>query len=352
MSTTTRRAVTFTAPRAVEVVEEPLDAPGRNEVLVRTALSAVSPGTEMLIYRGEAPSQIQADETIESLSGALDFPIQYGYAVVGRVTEVGSGVDRSWVGRRVFSFQPHVSHFVATPEELIPLREGVSFRDGVMIPSLETAVNLVMDARPMIGERAVIFGQGVIGLLTTTLSARYPLESLVTVDPNSTRREQSKDRGATHAFHPDQDQEKLRAVLNVDSEGMSEAEPFEYEGADLIFEVSGRPSALEDGLSLAGFDGRIIVGSWYGTKEVGLSLGRRFHRSRIEMTSSQVSTIDPVHRGRWSKARRMQVVSKLIDEIKPGSLISNLFSPEEAPGVYSQLDRDQPEMLQPVFTYE
>lgn len=352
MSTITRRAVTFTAPRAVEVVEEPLRGPDPDEVLVQTTLSAISPGTETLIYRGEAPSRISADANIEALSGTLDFPIQYGYAVVGRVTEVGSEVDASWKGRRVFSFQPHVSHFSATPEELIPLRDDTSFRDGVMIPSLETAVNLLMDARPMIGERAAVFGQGVIGLLTTTLCTRYPLESLVTVDPNPSRRALSKERGATHTFHPEQDQNQLREVFNVDGENAAEAGPSKYEGADLILEVSGRPSALEDALSLVGFDGRIIVGSWYGTKKVGLSLGRRFHRSRIEIASSQVSTIDPDHRGRWSKERRMRCVSNMIEESQPGELISDVFSPQDAPEVYNQLDRDRPGILQPVFSYE
>lgn len=352
MSDRLRRVITFTAPHTVEVVEEPLRTPDVGEVLVETALSAVSPGTETLIYSGKAPATMIADSSIEAISGALNFPIQYGYAAVGRVIDVGADVRDDWLGRRVFSFQPHASHFLAGPDALVPLEDAVSFSDGVMIPSLETAINLVMDARAMLGERVVVFGQGVIGLLTTDLLSRHPLGDVYTVDPVPNRRTLSTQRGATRAFDPDEEFKDLCEELNVSREDAPEASEGEYEGADLVFELSGRPSVLQHAVSITGFDGRIVVGSWYGKKTTPLNLGTRFHRSRIEIISSQVSSIDPDHRGRWTKERRMSAVSDLLEEVRPGELISTVYRPEEAEKVYDELDQAQPGVLQPVFQYQ
>jgi threonine dehydrogenase-like Zn-dependent dehydrogenase len=338
-----RRTVTFQAPGTVEVVEEPIPTPGVEEVRVRTLMSAVSPGTERLLYRGEAPSSLQADPEIDALSGGLEFPLSYGYAAVGRVEVCGKQVSDSWEGRRVFSFQPHTSHFVTTPEHVIPLPDEVSLEDGLMIPSVETAVNLVMDGRPMIGERVVLFGQGVVGLLTTGLIGRHPV-SCYTVEPDPHRRALSKKWQADESFHPVDDREQLENALESPIEDG-------VEGADLVYELSGNPSVLNHALSITGFDGRVVIGSWYGTKEAPLQLGGRFHRSRIQLKSSQVSTVDPAYQGRWTKDRRMDVVLDVLKSLHPGSLVNDSFSVEEAAAVYRMLDNEKKTLLQPVFEY-
>lgn len=346
MSQGTRRTVTFQAPRTVEVVEDPIPAPGPNEVRVRTSMSGVSPGTERLVYRGEMSSMLQADEGIDALSGNLEFPLTYGYSAVGRVEACGTNVRNRWAGQRVFAFQPHTSHFVTSPENLVMLPEETTLEDGVMIPNLETSVNLVMDGRPMIGERVVLFGQGVVGLLTTALVTRHPV-TCYTVEPNADRRATSKEWGADQSFHPTEDREALRTILNV----TANASQGDSEGADLVYELTGNPSALNDAISITGFDGRIVVGSWYGTKETSLQLGGRFHRSRIQLKSSQVSTVDPDYQGRWTKDRRIAVVLDLLSALHPGSLVSDSFSVTDAPSVYNKLDKEKSKILQPVFRY-
>jgi threonine dehydrogenase-like Zn-dependent dehydrogenase len=308
-------------------------------------MSAISPGTERLIYRGEAPSALDADASINALSGNLEFPLTYGYANVGTVEAVGHNVSGHWKDRRVFSFQPHTSHFVTSPENLIPLPESASFADGLMIPSLETAVNLVMDGHPVLGEQVVLFGQGVVGLLTTRLLGRHPV-TCYTVEPSPDRRSMSEQWQADRSFHPVDDQAALNAVL-----GFSDPEGRQREGADLVYELSGNPSALNDALSLTGFGGRVIIGSWYGTKEVSLQLGGRFHRSRVQLKSSQVSTIDPMYQGRWTKERRMDVVLNLLTSLQPGAVVSDTFAVEEAPRAYRLLDDKDSDILQPVLQF-
>jgi len=350
MSSSLRRVLRFVEPGRVSVDTESLEGPDAGEVLVETVLSAVSPGTEKLVYRGEVPSGLPADSTLESLSGGLDFPLLYGYASVGRVTDVGSAVSPEWEGRRVFAFHPHVSHFTTPPETLIPLPEGVSWTDGVLIPNTETAVTLLMDGAPILGERVVVFGQGVVGLLTTTLLATYPIGDLYSVEPVSERRRRSEALGAERSFSPESRDALFDALQLSDPEPRA-VEGSRYEGADLVYELSGRPETLNHALDVVGFDGRIVLGSWYGTRNAPIDLGGRFHRSRVSIVSSQVSTVAPAHGGRWSKSRRMKTVLDLLPDLEPRTLVGDPVSIEDAPDVYDQLDRGTGP-LQPIFHYD
>jgi len=346
----TRRAVQFTAPRTVDVVDQPVGSVGSREVRVRTRLSAVSPGTERLVYRGEAPGGA-ADTSIDALEGAMEFPLAYGYSTVGEVVECGSEVSADWLGQRVFAFQPHVSEFSAGPDSLVALPDGVDDLDAALIPNLETAINLVMDGRPMIGERVAIFGQGVVGLLTTAVLAQFPIDVLA-IEPTKKRRVLAGDFGATDTFDPASGLASLRTALGIDHVDAVEETEGAFEGADLVFELSGKPDILNDALTITGFNGRIIVGSWYGTKRAPIQLGERYHRSRIDIRSSQVSTIDPSLRGRWSTDRRMQTVLRLLDSVRPGRLVTDIHPVEDAPAVYAALTDPSADMLQPVFRYD
>ncbi|WP_259248776.1 oxidoreductase [Salinibacter ruber] len=346
MAPRSRRRVQFSAPEQAEVVTEEAPSPGPGEVRVRTRYSAISPGTERLVYEGNVPGTLDADPSIEALQDdTLSYPLSYGYACVGKVEALGEGVGRDWEGAAVFAFQPHVSRFVASTEALLRLPEAASLTDAVMIPSLETAVNLVMDGQPMIGETALVFGQGVVGLLTTRLLADHPLDTLVAIDPVAARRARSEAAGAQAVASAD-------ALDQVD--GYVAASPSDAPGAeraDLVYELTGRPSVLDEAVQRTGFAGRVVVGSWYGTKAAPIDLGSHFHRSRMRIISSQVSTIDPPHRGRWTKDRRMGVVLDLLPEVAPSELITDRFAVTEAPSAYEQLARGA-SMLQPIFTYE
>ncbi|WP_103020353.1 zinc-dependent alcohol dehydrogenase [Salinibacter altiplanensis] len=341
-----RQRVQFSAPEQAEVVTEEAPSPGPDEVRVRTQYSAISPGTERLVYEGNVPGTLDADPSIEALQGdTLSYPLSYGYACVGEVEALGEGVERDWKGAPVFAFQPHVSQFVAPTDALLRLPESVDPTDAVMIPSMETAVNLVMDGQPMIGETVLVFGQGVVGLLTTRLLADHPLGTLAAVDPVAARRARSEAAGAQAVASAD-NLEQVDGYVAASSGDATSAER-----ADLVYELTGQPSVLDTAVQHTGFAGRIVVGSWYGTKTAPIDLGSHFHRSRMHIISSQVSTVDPSHQGRWTKDRRMSVVLDLLPEVAPSHLISDRFAVGEAPSVYEQL-ADGASMLQPIFAYE
>jgi 2-desacetyl-2-hydroxyethyl bacteriochlorophyllide A dehydrogenase len=338
-----RQAVYFTGPRKAEIREEPIPDLQPGKVLVQNAYSAISPGTELLIYRGQAPEDLAADDQITALSGSLRFPLKYGYASVGRVISLGDGVDTSWSGQRVFAFNPHETYFLASPADLVKIPDAVSWEAATFLANMETAVNFVHDGRPLLGEIVAVIGQGVVGLLTTMLLRRYPLAALVTVEPVAHRREVSQSMGADACWDPSGSggEEQILAALGQ----------FSTDRADLVYELSGSPDALNLAIRLTGMSGRIVIGSWYGRKQAPLDLGGRFHRSRIELRSSQVSTIDPRLSGRWSKSRRLATALSMLGNIGPERLITHRFPIAEAADAYALIDSQSGDTLQVLLEY-
>lgn len=329
-----RRSLFFTAPRETAVRETTFSVEP-DEVVVRTRISAINAGTELLIYRGEAPSDLPADATLESLDGDLSYPVRYGYAAVGDVVTVGDAVDDEWVGRTVFSFNPHDTAFAVTPDQLVPVPDGVDPATMTMLPSAETATSLVLDGKPSVGERVVVFGAGVIGLFTLGILSTFPLEQLIAVEPVAERREHARRMGADVAVSPE-------ALGDVGS----------GDGADLLYELSGQPAALDDAVAAAGFDSRIVVGSWYGTKRASLDLGADFHRDRISIVSSQVSTLAPESRGRWDRSRRLSTALEQLQRLDTDPLVTHRIPFDDAPTAYERLDDGRSDCLQVLLTYD
>jgi len=334
-----RKTIYFTAPHQVEVREESLPALGADSVLVETICSAISAGTEMLVYRGQFP---QLKDSYDALSSDLKYPLAYGYACVGVIKDTGPNVDKSLIDKLVFGFQPHTSAFITQPASLIfapaSSSETLSFSAETcsFIPNMETAVNLVQDAAPILGERVLVLGQGVVGLLVACLLKEFPLEELVTSDCYELRRKASLDSGIKRCFDPEDKSNSVYAQSKF----------------DLTFELSGSPSTLNDAITLTAFSGRIIVGSWYGEKKAPVDLGGAFHRSRIKLISSQVSTIAPELSGRWNKARRFGVVWEALKRIQPQKWITHRFPSEEAAQAYKLLDENPQETIQVLFEYK
>ena len=331
-----RQTLYFIAPGQVCLQSEELSPLQPDQVLVQTILSAISAGTELLFYRGQFPQDIPVDESLPALSQDGAYPLKYGYSAVGRVVAVGSAVQNGWENRLVFSFHPHESHFCAKTSELIPIPDGIPLEDAVFLPNMETAVNLVMDGAPLIGERVVVFGQGVVGLLTAALLSRFPLGRLITFDRYPIRRRTSLEMGAFASFDPDE---------------ITQAKSILSNEADLSYELSGSPDALNQAIAITGYAGRVVIGSWYGQKKATLDLGGRFHRSRIHLVSSQVSTIAPEFSARWSKERRLTVAWDMIRQMRPSRLITRRIPFTQAQSAYEILDKNPEQNIQIIFSY-
>ncbi len=334
----TRQTLYFVAPYRVEVCEEPLPAPGPQEVLIESICSAISAGSEMLLYRGQFPT---LQDVHDALSSNLSYPTPYGYACVGRIVAVGHQANEALIGKLAFVFHAHSSHVIAPLDTVHLVPANISAEKACFFPNTETAINLVQDAVPLLGERGVVFGQGTVGLLTTALLCKFPLETLLTVDPYPLRREASRALGVTESLDPTEADFRLTAL-----DLLSQA------GADFSIELSGSPAALNEALALTRFSGRIIIGSWYGTKQTSLELGVTFHRSRVNLYASQVSTIRPELSARWDKRRRFELTWKALSEIHAEHWITHRIPFQRAPEAYSLLDQAPETAIQILLTYK
>jgi 2-desacetyl-2-hydroxyethyl bacteriochlorophyllide A dehydrogenase len=322
----------------VELRREPLPPLGEAELRIRTLVSGLSHGTEMLVYRGQVPPDLELD--LPTLRGGFGFPIKYGYASVGRVVEVGPGVDNLAEGDLVFCLHPHQSEYVVPASLATRLPAGSVAERGVFLANLETAVNVTLDAAPRLGERVLVLGQGVVGLLVARLLREAGAERVISVDAFARRRELSRSfAGADVTLSVDED---VVGRVRELTDGL---------GADLVVEVSGSPAALGTAIDSVAFGGTVVVCSWYGTKPVGVPLGGAFHRRRLRLVSSQVGTIDAALQPRWSYRRRLAVAASFLEQLELESLITQRVPLERAADAYRLVDERAEETVQVVLTY-
>jgi len=319
-----RQSLWFEGGERVSLRDETIDPPGSHEVLIETQVSAISPGTEMLFYRGEVEDGIQVDAVLDGYRGPLEYPLPYGYASVGRIAAVGQGVDPALRGRLAFVFMPHASAFCVPDQRIVPVPDGIEPEDAAFLAATETAVNLVLDAAPLLGERASVFGLGIIGLLTIGLLARFPLSRLSGWDLHHRRREAA-------------------ALFGVQAADPA-AVPAERGTEDLVIDVSGSAEGFRRALASCRYTGRLVLGSWYGMASRRASIeafDTQFHRSRVRIISSQVSSIDPALTGRWSRERRLEAAWDALRVLRPSRLITQRIPFDKAQDAY-RLIADSP----------
>lgn len=331
------RALWWVGPRQAAFRTEPLPPLGPHDVVVRALVSGISAGTELLVYRGEVPPDLALD--LPSLAGSFGYPIKYGYASVGRVLAVGAAVRDVVPGSLVFALHPHQDYYVVPAASVVPLPPGLAPEEGVFLANLETAVNVVLDAAPRLGETVLLSGLGVVGLLILQVLQRQGVEQVVGVDPLPPRRALARRLGAALALAPEDD---LTAEVRALTGGR---------GADVAIEVSGAPAALQAAIEAVADEGTVVVASWYGTKPVTLALGGHFHRGRVRLVSSQVGRVAPQLAPRWDIARRRAVATGLLRRLPLTELITHRIPFEEAEAAFALLDLRPESALQVVLTY-
>jgi len=330
-------ALWFTALRTATLRTETVPPPGPGEIRVETIASAVSAGTELLVYRGEVPQDLRLD--LPTFAGSYKLPIKYGYAAAGRVLDTGPDVERLSPGNLVFVHHPHQEVFLVPARMPVRLPDDLDPLLGVFSANLETALNVVHDTPVRLGETALVFGQGVVGLLVALLLKRAGAGPVLIVDPLEERRKTALAAGADEAFGPERLKERVAEITGG-------------RGADVAIETSGSGAALQGAIEAVATEGTVIVASWYGTKPVTLSLGGHFHRGRVRLRSSQVSRSNPELAPRWDRDRRMYTVIGLLSQLELKKLISHRIPFEEAPEAYPLLDERPGEALQVIFTYK
>lgn len=324
------RVVQLMAPGRVELQPVTVGKPGPGQVLVRSEVSALSAGSERLVFDGRLEPELPLDEALPVLGGGLRYPVAYGYCSVGRVEALGEGVHPALEGTRVFAFHPHQSLFLADAAQLIPLPEGLSAEAGALLANTETAVSLVMDGAPILGEVSVVIGLGIVGQLVLAIASRLGL-------------------GPVHGVELRADRRAIAAEVSPAAALLAAPEG---DLADLVYEVSGVPKGLEAALAVARREGRVIAGSWYGAGAAPLILGTRAHRNRNTIRFSQVSHLDPALTGRFDRVRRMKLALDWLSRLPVEPLITHRVPFSEAPEAWELLRASPRGCLQILLTHE
>lgn len=340
------QSVWFPALRQVEIRTEAIRECGPHDVTATAVASGISHGTEMTIFRGQAPDATTAlslpQDLIQpqaTMGGTFEqkFPIKYAYANVGRVDIAGSESGFA-PGDLVFARVPHQTHFTVAadlctrlPAELDPLDAATT------IGLLDVATNALMDHPVMIGDVVAVYGLGLVGLFTAQL-ARRNASRLIAVDPLASRRKLALDYGADVAVAPG---EALEAIKDLSS----------GRGTDVSIDASGAPSALQTAIEGTGPEGTVLVPAYYGRKPVTLTLSPEFHMRRLRMVSSSVNAPDGRLSQRWTNQRRLDLNVELLGPLHAGDLISHRIPFHEAARAFELIDQHPEEVLSVVLTY-
>ncbi|MDL5351685.1 dehydrogenase [Microbacterium sp. zg-YB36] len=298
------------APGTGALRSEPIAAPASGDVQVRTRYTAISRGTEALVYRGEVPERERMRMRAPFQQGDFPGPVKYGYLNVG-VVERGPG---SLQGKTVFTLFPHQSRFVVPATAVVPVPDGVPARRAVLAGAVETAVNVLWDAAPLTGDRLTVVGAGMIGCAVARLARGIPGIDLAVVDADAGKR--AVCTALEVPFH-----------LPADAPG----------DRDIVIDTSASEDGLRLALRTAVTEGVIVEASWFGSRDVRLPLGEDFHSRRLTLRSSQVGAVAPGRRGTRSATDRLALALELLRDPAFDALLTGDAPWRELPAVMAAI---------------
>ena len=298
------------APGRAELRTETLPALPPGQVRVRTLHSAVSRGTEGLVWRGEVPTSEYQRMRAPFQAGDFPAPVKYGYVNVGRVEQGPADL----LGRTVFCLYPHQTLYQVPASAVLPVPPGVPAGRAVLAALLETAINALWDAPPRVGDHVAVVGGGTLGLLVAWLAAQVPGCTVQVVDTEPARAAVASALGAAFA-------------------SPASAKP----EADLVVHTSGQTAGLATALQLAGFERTVLELSWYGSRAVQVPLGQAFHAKRLVLRSSQVGSVAPAQRASWTHQRRLALALSLLVDPVLDRLLTHQATFDDLPEVLARL---------------
>jgi len=305
--------------RPVSVAE-----PGPGQVRVRSLRSGVSRGTETLVFRGEVPPDQHERMRAPHQDGDFPGPVKYGYLNVG-VVEAG---PPALLGKTVFCLHPHQTAYVVPATDVTVVPDDVPADRAVLAGTVETAVNALWDAAPMVGDRVAVVGAGMVGCCVARLLAAIPGVDVTLVDVDPTRAEVADALGVAFA-HPDQ------------APG----------GRDLVVHASATGEGLRRSLELLAPDGEVVDLSWYGDTPVRLDLGGAFHSGRLRLRASQVGEVALHRRHRRTRGERLALALELLRDPAYDSLFTGASTFAELPELMADLSAGRRAALCHTITY-
>lgn len=304
------RAFWLRTPGVGEIRAVRLPEPGPHDVVVRALHSGISRGTETLVFRGEVPESQREAMRAPFQDGDFPGPVKYGYLSVG-VVERGPA---DLLGRNVFCLHPHQTAYVVPADAVVPVPDDVPARRAVLAGAVETAVNGLWDLPPLLGDRVTVVGAGMVGCCVARLLARFPCPDVELIDVDEGRADVAARLGVPF-FAPG------------DARGER----------DLVVHASATSAGLQLSLGLLRAEGTVLDLSWYGDREVTLSLGGVFHSRRLGLRASQVGTVAPARRGSRTTRDRLVFALDVLRDPAFDALLTGSSSFDDLPEVMAQL---------------
>ena len=319
------RAFWVRSPGVGEIRSGILPEPGPDEVLVRTLRSGISRGTETLVFRGEVPTSQYGLMRAPHQEGDFPGPVKYGYLNVG-VVEQGPA---ALVGQTVFCLYPHQTAYVVPTSAVVAVPDGIPLARAVLAGTVETAVNALWDAPPLVGDRITVVGAGMVGCCVARILAQFPGTTVQLVDVDPSRANVA---------------ERLGVQFVTPAEAV--------QTRDLVVHASASADGLALALDLLAPEGTVVELSWYGDREVSLPLGGSFHSNRLTIRGSQVGTIAPARRASRSFADRLALALDLLRDPAFDSLCTGESPFEQLPDVLAAMAAGTRPALSHVITYD
>jgi threonine dehydrogenase-like Zn-dependent dehydrogenase len=278
------RELWHTSPEKSQIITKNFNLDDQTKILVKTAYTLVSTGTERLVSKGQVPEQLWQSMKVQNMEGSFAFPLKYGYSLVGEVIDG----DKNWIGKHVHLMNPHQDFAFVSPEQVSLIPYDVPIHRAVLASVIDTAVNAVWDSGISIGDKVLVNGFGIIGALITCIVSQIPGVNVLVREINAERQK------------------------NAESMGFELLKNNEEENFDGSFNASSSGEGLQFCLDKTGYEGTIVEMSWFGTGSVELKLGTNFHIRRQRIISSQVSQIPGFKLNRWDLNRRKALVFELL----------------------------------------
>ena len=324
--------IVLTGKQQVELKNVAAPSVPDDGILVRTQLSLISTGTESICYRGEMDEGSHWD-------GWVKYPFNLGYSNVGRVEEVGAGMQGFEVGDRIFSTSNH--HQIAVVRgSAVKIPDDVSDESAAWSKLATIAQTGVRRAELKMGARVAIIGSGPLGQLLTQYARVMGAKEILAIDMIAGRLEVARDHGATQIFVG----------------GAAEAGPFveEYtdgELADVVFDATGHYAVFPLALKLVRrFGTLMLIGdSPYPSKQ---TLTPDVITRQISVRGTHNEMLPP-HVEDWSAPRQVELFHTYVarGQMRVDDLITSRHRPQEAPEVYANLLENRAETIGVVFDW-
>ena len=290
----------------------PISIPKTDELLIKTIYSGISYGTEKIVYTGAVPQSQKKLMRCPFQEGEFGNDLKYGYINVGKIIEG----PNDYKNKPVFTLFPHQTLFTLKKEDVTFIPDHIPLKRCLLTANMETAINALWDTLPTCGDRILVLGAGIVGILTAYVAKSIFGTDVLLVDTFTENRKIIQSLGINFS-------QQIPKDLKV----------------NIAYECSGDPNSLNKLRSNLRDEAMICILSWYGDNISKVNFGEDFLSKRIKIIFSQVSKISQNRSKYWNIQERRELAISLLGDKKLDMLIEKeMLEFNNLPEFFSNID--------------